>query len=140
MIKIIKRKNKFEYFVTNFNIMNEGVPNNLEKETEHIPTVAEVQTVFEQLLNLVKHEGGHKTERQFEDEKGLYLWTIMIEVEDGHNEYEYIRKGRYEKNENHGTLAEIETSICVTYYNKDNFPIGGTSVAKYLNGKWNLIP
>ncbi len=69
--------------------MKEKPKNDFEKE--FIPTLEDIQFVFEKLLDLEKYE----TIRRAEDEKGLYLWDIKIQEKDGHTEYLYMRKGQY---------------------------------------------
>jgi len=74
----------------------------------------------------------YKIERELSDEKGLYLLDIVIPEEDGSTEYSYRRKGVYPKGE-----AMISV-IHVAFYDKDGFPIGGSSVAKWKNGEWKV--
>ena len=121
--------------------MHEQPPSNFEQEVEKIPTPEEVQSVFEQLVG----EGKYETQRQVEDEHGLYLWSIVImnEEEYGYTEYEYARKGQYEKGEDHGPIQAGDTAIHVTFYDKiegteDYMPAGGRSVAKCIDGEWIL--
>ena len=49
--------------------MSELPPNAIEQEPEHIPSLEEVQGVFEQLLG----SEAYVEERRREDEKGLYM-------------------------------------------------------------------
>jgi len=107
-------------------------PPKFEEKIEVVPTPEEVQSVFEQLL-----EGKEYTSRrQLEDEKGIYLWDIIVSQEDGgHIEYSYMRKGRYEE----GGEAS-STAIHITFYDEEGMPEGGTSVAKLIDGKWRLTP
>ncbi|OGG54995.1 hypothetical protein A3D62_03050 [Candidatus Kaiserbacteria bacterium RIFCSPHIGHO2_02_FULL_49_11] len=110
--------------------MHEGPPNAFEKGPEPIPTQEEVRSVFEQLAGGEKYE----TVRELTDEKGLYLWDIIISVEDGSTEYSYMRAGRYREGQ------ASETAIHVTFFDKTGTPVGGHSVAKYEKGEWELTP
>ena len=47
-------------------------------------------------------------------------------------EYSYMRKGRYEE----GKI--FETGIHKTYL-ENGIPISGTSVARYVEGNWEII-
>jgi len=111
---------------------------NLETEgkiekLESILTVEDIRFVFEELLKIKEYE----TMRQFEDEKGLYLWEIKIpeSTGDGHIEYSYMRKGEYPK----GGSSSL-TAVHETFFDKEGNAFGGGSVAKYENGEWRLTP
>jgi len=102
-----------------------------KEELESIPTSEDIKFVFEKLL-----EGKeYKTRRKLEDEQGLYLWEIEIPEEDGHTEYLYMRKGRYEE----GGQAS-DTAIHIAFFDKNDFPVSGYSVAKYIEKEWKLTP
>ena len=111
--------------------MHEGMPNNFEKKVESIPTPEEVKSVFEQLVG----EKNYEDRRKLEDEQGLYLWEIVIPTEDGSMEYSYMRKGRHAE----GGEASA-TAVHVTFFDEDGMPVGGHSVAKYIDGEWKLTP
>ena len=107
--------------------MNEGEP---KIEAEHIPTPEELFSVFQELT-----EKEYTEIRRREDEKGIYLLEITVpgELEGEVIEYAYIRKGKYKECET-SAIGEIN----VTYY-KDNFPISGTSAARYIDGAWKIL-
>ncbi len=108
----------------------EKEPNIFEKGPEAVPTPEEVKSVFEQLL-----EGReYKEARRLEDEKGLYLWDIVVSEEEGSTEYSYMRKGRY------GEGQASATAIHVAFFDKEGMPAGGHSVARFIEGKWELTP
>lgn len=103
----------------------------IENEPERIPTPEEVRSIFERLIGREKYE----TVRTLEDEKGLYLWEVTVpEKYGGYKEYGYMRKGRHAE----GQISDA--AIHVAFFNKDGVPVGGTSVAKYVEGEWVLIP
>ena len=108
----------------------EQQPNIFEERTESIPTPEEVRSVFEQLTEMKEF----KEVRKREDEKGLYLWDITIPGEGGETEYSYMRQGRYPEGQ------ASATAIHVTFFDKEGFPVGGYSVAKFIDGEWNLTP
>lgn len=109
---------------------------NTKENPEHIPTSEEVQALFEKIVGEAKYE----TFRKLEDEQGLYLWEIRITEEDGGiTEYEYERKGNYEKKGLAGGFTP-ETAIYVNYYDNDRLAIGGTSVLKLIDNKWVETP
>lgn len=110
--------------------MNEKMPT-FEESPERIPTSEEVQSIFEQLVG----EKETVEVRKLEDEKGLYLWDITVAAADGTNEeYSYMRKGQYPEGQAH------TTAVHVTFFDGEGIPVGGHSVAKYIDGKWNLTP
>ena len=111
-------------------VMKEGMPNNFEKGPEPIPTQEEVRSIFERLVGEKKY-----TEmRKLEDNRGLYLWEISILEEGGNVEYSYMRKGQYKEG------SAMETVIDVVFLDSENIPVGGHSVAKLINGSWELTP
>lgn len=112
--------------------MNEGPPTIHEEVRERILTPEEVSFIFKRLLGPKWKE--HTEARKLEDEEGLYVWDIKISGEDGDTEYSYMRKGRYKEGE--ATL----TAVHVTFFDTEGVPIGGHSVAKYINGTWELTP
>mgnify|MGYP001102587860 CR=1 FL=1 len=87
--------------------------------------------IFEKLLKGREYE----TIRKLEDDQGLYLWEIKIPEEDGHTEYLYMRKGKYAE----GGQAS-NTAIHIAFFNEENFPVSGSSIAKYIDGEWKLTP
>ncbi|MBA4337053.1 hypothetical protein C0416_04775 [bacterium] len=103
----------------------------LEDETsleEKVHSREEVMAVLNQQLD----GQPYRIERELSDAKGLYLLDIVIPGEDGNTEYSYRRQGVYPKG-----IAKISV-IHVAYYDKDGFPVGGTSVAKWKNGVWKI--
>jgi len=104
-------------------------PNLPEIEPEHIPTSEEVHSVFQELI-----EKQYREVRKREDEKGLYLLEVVIpgESEGEETGYEYMRKGRYKEG------ASLSTEIHVVYYENGN-AVGGTSAARYVDGKWIIL-
>jgi pimeloyl-ACP methyl ester carboxylesterase len=107
----------------------------LAEKSEHIPTSEEVLLLFEKIIRKTKYE----EVRKLEDEQGLYLWEIKIPQEDGSLEYSYIRKGNYKERGLAGGSA-LETAIHITYFDKDDFPISGHSMFKFIDGKWIDTP
>ena len=110
--------------------MGENESKYVEMSPEKIPTSEEVHLVFKELAGKE-----YKEARKCEDEKGLYLLEVITsgDAEGEKIEQAYMRKGRYKEGQ---TSA---TEIHVTYYDKDGFPESGTSVAKFLNGKWIIL-
>lgn len=112
--------------------MYEKPPNKLEEGLEDIPTPEEVQEIFEQLVGEKRYEDI----RKLEDEQGLYLWDIIISKEDGEEdgdiEYSYMREGKYPEGQ-----ASV-TAVHVAFFDKEGIPEGGYSVAKYIDGKWEM--
>ena len=108
--------------------MHEEPPDTFEKGPESIPTPEEVRSIFEQLIG----EKEYEDVRKFEDEQGLYLWDIIVSGEDGDTEYSYMRKGQYPEGQ-----ASV-TAVHVTFFDEAGTPVGGQSVAKYINGEWKL--
>ncbi len=117
--------------------MHELPPEHKENLAEHIPTLEEVRTVFEQLIG----EASFEVRRKLDDEQGLYLWEIKLPEKKGNGsiEYSYIRKGNYkEKGLPGGSVAE--TAIHITFFDVDGLPISGYSVAKLAGDKWEITP
>lgn len=104
-----------------------------EKEkTEHIPTAEEVLSLFEKLVGENKYE----EVRKLEDEKGLYLWEIKIDHEDGSSiEYSYMRKGNYKERGLAGG-SDPETAIHMYVFDSEGIPYTGYPLRKFLDGKW----
>jgi hypothetical protein len=109
--------------------MSEKIPKHFEEGPEPIPTQEEVLSLFEKLVGEKKYE----EIRKLEDEEGLYLWDIKIHGEDGDTEYSY-RRGR----QSEGQLPGLR--IDVTFFDNEDVPVGGHSVAKFINGEWKLTP
>jgi len=76
----------------------------------------------------------YETVRQREDEQGFYLWDITVSGEDGNIEYSYMRKGHYPEGQ------ASTTAVHVTFFDEAGVPVGGHSVAKHIEGKWELTP
>ena len=89
-----------------------------------------MQSVFEQLVG----GEGYEDIRKLEDEQGLYLWDIKVPGEDGDTEYSYMRAGQYPEGQ------ASTTAVHVTFFDEEGIPVGGHSVAKYIDGKWELTP
>lgn len=110
-------------------ISEEQLVESLEKKSEHIPTPEEVYSVFRELI------GKEYTEiRKLEDEQGLYLYEVKIPGDLPGEEigYEYMRKGRY------GEGSSLSTEIHKVDYKNGN-AVGGTSAARYVDGKWIIL-
>ncbi|MFA7302560.1 MAG: hypothetical protein WC030_02325 [Candidatus Paceibacterota bacterium] len=100
---------------------------------ERAPTVEKVRTFLERFIRGESFE----EELRREDGEGLYLWDIKLSTPDIEGctvGYSYMRAGRYPEGET------SETAIHMTHYNREGFPLGGQSVAKYRNGRWVLTP
>jgi hypothetical protein len=110
--------------------MQEKPPSTFEEERESIPTPEDVRSVFEQLIGERKYE----EVRKHEDEQSLYLWDVVVHGENGNAEYSYMRKGQYPEGQ------ASTTAIHVTFFDIANNPVGGHSVAKYVEGEWELTP
>lgn len=106
-----------------------------ERKPEHIPTPEEVLSLFEKLVGEAKYE----TTRKLEDEQSLYLWDIKIIKKEGNIEYSYIRKGNYRERELPGGSAS-ETAIHVIYFDKEGDYVSGSSVYKFIDGRWKDTP
>ena len=106
--------------------MNEGPPNTIEEGLESIPTAEEIESVFKELCG----EEGFEEVRRLEDAEGIYLWDVTS----GGNEYSYMRKGRYAEGQ------ALFSAIHVTFFDETGRPVGGHSVAKYINGKLKVTP
>ena len=106
--------------------MNEGRPQKPETGLETVPTPEEIKDVFEKLTR-----SGRYTEiRRLEDEKGIYVWIISMETEDGTTEYEYNRSVI-------DPPHAPKTAVFATTYDKDGMPTGGSTIAQLINHKWN---
>jgi len=105
------------------------LPNSSREEGDAIPTEAEVEACFSVLL-----EGReHMDRRKLRDEKGLYLWEIIIPTVDGSMEYAYMRKGRYVG------MSAAETAIQIYYFDADGMPTGGDTAAKFIDSQWRYL-
>ena len=109
--------------------MSEALPTKLEIEREVAPTPEEIVSIFERLTGSKEYT----VVRKLEDERGIYLWEISIATEDGRTEYEYNRAGPNPNPKSKG----LQTAVYATFYDNDDMPISGSSVAKLMNGTWN---
>ena len=109
--------------------MNEWPSVSHEDEHEKIPTIEAVRSVLEEMLVLADV----KEVRRCEDKDGLYLWEVALTTEEGSAEYSYARAGRFPE----GHAAS--TAIHVTYFDEDDFPMGGDRVASFKEGTWVLV-
>ena len=100
-----------------------------EKERGEIPMEEEITKIIKDLIFGNRFE----VSREIKDETGTILREINIPTKDGHIEYEYMRKGR------HGKMKSTSSNISIAFYNKDGIPEDGYIVARYEDGKWNLI-
>ncbi len=100
-----------------------------ESKKEAIPSEEEILSILENLT-----EGKEFVElRKKEDKEGIYLWEIKLKETDsegGTTEYTYGRAGHYPENKS------SETAVHIAFFDKDGFPVGGHSVAKYRDGEW----
>ena len=104
-----------------------------EMNPEHIPNAQEIYSV----LREIKVKGFTET-RRLEDEKGIYILEVVSpgKLKGETTGYEYMRKGRYPQlGEQVGASA---TAISVVYYENGD-PVGGTTVAEYIDGNWKII-
>lgn len=107
--------------------MKEGGPT--FETAEPIPTLEELHAILKEVI------GKEYTEvRKREDEKGVYFLEVTIpgEAAGEVTEYQYSRKGLYKE------CQSLATEIHATYY-KDDFPVSGTSVARWIDGKWKIL-
>ena len=106
--------------------------NSPETEQEHTPTLEEVRLALHGLKEL-KGKQCEETRRR-EDDKGLYLLEVVIlgEKNGEATELQYMKKGEHPEGQT------LTTGIYVVYY-ENNIPISGTSVAKYVDGKWEIL-
>ncbi|MFZ4648736.1 MAG: hypothetical protein ACOYMB_03855 [Patescibacteria group bacterium] len=107
----------------------ENGSNLFEKKPEHIPSLEDVQSVFNELTNKE-----YKEIRRREDAEGLYFLEINVQGESEEEviEYSYMRKGSYPE------CKSLATEIFVTYYD-GGMPISGTSAARCVDGVWKVI-
>jgi hypothetical protein len=106
--------------------MTEGPLKKLELGVETVPTLKEVAAVFEKLTG----SKDYTEMRKLEDERGIYLWEISVETEDGHAEYEYNRAGPNPKGK------DLQTAVYATYYDRAGGIINGYTIARLTNNIW----
>ncbi len=101
-------------------------------ETKEFPSPGAISETFKKLLEGI--EG--KIVRKFEDEKGIIACDIEFVLPDGETALlEYMRKGRHDVM---GGSSSQRTNIYVTYFD-EGVPVGGTNVAEYRNGQWDIV-
>jgi hypothetical protein len=109
--------------------MNKDAADRFERRSERIPTAEEVRGILRRMIGKEYAET-----KKLEDDKGLYRLDVKVpgEKENEIVEYEYVRKAHNE------VVGSTAIEIFVTYY-KDGEPISGTSAARYVNGKWEIL-
>jgi hypothetical protein len=60
------------------------------------------------------------------------LWDIKVSGEDGDKEYSY-RRGRSSEGELSGFRVDV------TFFDEEGVPVGGHSVAKYIDREWKIV-
>ncbi len=108
--------------------MSEESPKKIESGPESFPTLEEVKEIIKKFIGLAEYKE-FWTPRY--DEKGLYAWKIFVETADGSTEYEYTRKGPNPDGEG------FKTAVFAAFYDKDDFPVSGSTQAELIRGKWN---
>lgn len=101
-----------------------------EPQQEKIPELGTVKALCEKHLG----HANYTEVQRCSDERGLYLYEIRAATDDGFVEYSYIRKGKYP--EGSGT----ETAIHVTFFDENEIPVAGSSIAKLIDGQWQETP
>ncbi len=102
----------------------------LKRGPEYAPTIPEVRSLFERLLQSLEFE----EVRMRKEGKELYLWDIRVREEDGgFTEYSYMRKGRYPEGE------ASRTAVHVTFFDADGMPTGGELIAHFEDGEWKIV-
>ncbi|MFN3188410.1 MAG: hypothetical protein ACK42D_02610 [Candidatus Paceibacteria bacterium] len=101
-------------------------------EENEFPSSAAIAETVKALLE--GREG--RIVKKFEDEKGVIACDIEFVLADGETAtLEYMRKGRHEvMNESNS----LRTNIYVTHFD-EGMPVGGTNVAEYNNGQWEIV-
>ncbi len=110
-----------------------------EGYTESIPTEAEIEELFNRLL-----DGREYTDRRkLEDEFGIYLWEIetamseeekaMLNEPEGTKEYAYTRKGP------HAAGNPTETTIKSMYFDVDGMPLREGTSGRIKDGEWKFF-
>ena len=106
-----------------------GLPlNQFETNQENITTPGEIEGLFRELA-----KNGYRELRMLADEKGVYLWEIMAMGDSPGEEIEYGYKR--ERNAQGRVFAH---EIHATFY-QDGEMIYGTSVARFVDGKWKML-
>lgn len=97
--------------------------------SEHIPTLEEIHAIFRELIKV-----GYKEVRHIGDAQGPCILEVAIpgEKEGETTQYEYMRKGEYKEG------ASLSTEIHIVYY-ENGIPVGGTSAARFVDGKWIIL-
>ncbi len=102
----------------------------MEARTEKIPTKESILEIMSRLAP------EHTLVQERHDEQGLYLLDVSTAGEKPGQtvQYEYLRKGRFPKNET------AETVIQAVYY-EDGIPYDGYPVAYYDHdsGEWKMV-
>lgn len=110
--------------------MMEGQSSEFKEVSEYIPTLEEIQSIFQEIIKGEEYE----ELRRLEDERGVYLWEIVVTKKDGNVEYGYMRKGKYPEGQS------ATTAIGAVFYDGDGMPISGDLVAEYNEAeeKWEI--
>jgi hypothetical protein len=108
-----------------------------ERSPEKLPSKEEIQSIFESALKGREY----KEVRVLSDEKGITVYEIEVELENGEKaEYNYQRAKYDFTNKSSHYLQQSSASIHVVYYDDSGMPTGGKGVAEYRDGTWTFIP
>lgn len=120
-----------------FNQPENSTENTPERSLEKLPTKQEIQSFLETILK----GKVYKELRVLTDEKGVTVYEIEIDLENGEKvEYNYQRAKYDYTDKSQHPLLQSSASIHSIDYDASGMPIGGKGVAEYRDGTWTLIP
>lgn len=110
--------------------------NQSERGPERFPSREELKSVFETILQGKKYEEG----RLLSNADGVYLYEAEVTSESGEKVlYIYQKAKNNYRNSSLPAAGQFSASIHTTEFDSEGIPCGGTSVANYLDGKWEYV-
>lgn len=101
-------------------------PPSSEKETEHLPTVKEIQQVLDELIGK-EYKEIYRDYFKGEEDAPFYM-EFTVPGLGGNADYIYYR----------GRGVVPETIIDRMHYDENGIPFNGETVARFVEGKWEI--
>ncbi|MFA5841895.1 MAG: hypothetical protein WC835_02990 [Candidatus Paceibacterota bacterium] len=111
-------------------------PQSQEGNPEQFPAQEEIRSVFETILQGKEY----KEVGVLSNEGGVYVYEIEIVLENGEKILYIYQKAKNDyRDKSLPDSAQFSASIHTMELDGEGIPCGGTTVANYLDGKWEYV-